>query len=61
MEFAFELPEPITDIFNRSFSIYTSTIPSIWKCADIVSTRKENPPKEEFNVILDQFPWQLPF
>ena len=53
-DFAFELPEPITDIFNRSLT--TTTIPSILKCADIVSTPKENPLKEEFNVILDQFP-----
>ena len=53
-DFAFELSEPITDIFNRSLTI--TTIPSILKCADIVSTPKENPLKEEFNVILDQFP-----
>ena len=52
-DFAFELSEPINDIFNHSLS--TSTIPSILKCADIVSIPKENPPKEEFNVILDQF------
>ncbi len=46
-DLAIELSEPITDIFNRSLS--AGTIPSIWKCADIVSIPKENTPKEEYD------------
>lgn len=44
-DFAYELAEPITDIFN--ISLNTGVVPTIWKAADIIPIPKESPPKIE--------------
>ncbi|CAH1257549.1 Hypp1854 [Branchiostoma lanceolatum] len=42
-EFAFELSQPLTNIFNASLA--EGTVPAVWKKADVVPIPKENPPR----------------
>ena len=44
-EFAYELADPVTEIFNHSLS--SGRVPSIWKEADISPIPKELPPTQE--------------
>ena len=44
-EFAYELAEPISDLFNLSLS--SGIVPDTWKCANITPIPKEKLPKEE--------------
>ena len=44
-DFAYELAEPVTDIFNVSLS--SCVAPVIWKAANITPIPKESPPKLE--------------
>ena len=37
-EFAYELTEPVTKIFNKSFS--TDEVPILWKCSNIIPIPK---------------------
>ena len=43
--FAYELADPISDIFNRSLS--TGIVPSLWKASNISLIPKEKPPSSE--------------
>ena len=44
-EFAYELSDPLADMFN--LSLVSATIPSYWKSANISPISKETPPKEK--------------
>lgn len=44
-EFAYELAEPITDLFNLSLS--SGIFPDTWRCANVIPIPKEVLPKEE--------------
>ena len=50
-EFAYELSDPLEDIFN--ISLYSATTPSHWKSANISPNPKETTPKEK--IIYVQF------
>ena len=47
-QFAYELAEPVTEIFNLSLSF--GVVPAVWKAADICPIPKETPTKEENDV-----------
>ena len=44
-EFAYELAEPITTIFNTS--LLSGIVPSIWKESNVIPIPKVQPPKDE--------------
>ena len=50
-EFAYELSDPLADMFN--LSLVSATIPSYWKSANISPISKKTPPKEK--IIYAQF------